>query len=228
MRQKRRSEPKKTAKVKQLAFLNHLAAKGTRFNVSEACRKAVVSRAQVYRWLATDKKFKAAYDEVQESRFDLIEATLHGKAVNEKDTTALIFLCKTLLKNRGYVEGGRVTVTDTGPILARVIDDLLSGNTTIDRAALELTRAGVALPETLKIMLAKQTTSESEEYGDGPTEAELDRRYHEAIAKVEQQRQVFVPERQAEVAAMKEEMRDVGSWRDVNIELPKGEDHEKQ
>lgn len=102
-----------------------------------------------------------------------------------------------------------------------------SGEMTPRDAAYHLQVNGLALPEILKIELSKDK-EEGDGYDEGPTSEELDRRFLEGIANVEKEREHFVPARQAEVAAMKEEMKDVGSWRDGNIKLPKGEDYEEK
>lgn len=69
---------------------------------------------------------KEAYDEASEVTGDEIELTLLNKALGKRDdkgnwtqlpdTTALIFLAKTKLKHRGYVERNEVTGADGGAV----------------------------------------------------------------------------------------------------------------
>lgn len=182
------------------------------FNISESCKAAVIGRRTFYNWLESDSDFSSKFEELKESRDDAIEAALFSKAVTDKDTTALIFLCKTLLKNKGYVEGGRVLVTDTGPALAKIIDALLEGKTTLDQAALELTKAGIPLPESIKIMLGRYTVPEAEPCYDAPSVEELEQRAQERFAAIEEQRRCFLPERRKEIQQLKEELKQHDSF----------------
>lgn len=62
-----------------------------------------VTRATVYNWVNSDAEFKKSINDARETFGDLIEHKLL-EHVNKGDKTILIFLAKTLLKNRGYVE----------------------------------------------------------------------------------------------------------------------------
>lgn len=73
-------------------------------NVSKACEVVGISRTTYYKWVDKDDKFKKALKDAEENFFDALETTMFSKAITEKDTTMLIWLSKTKMKHRGYVE----------------------------------------------------------------------------------------------------------------------------
>jgi AcrR family transcriptional regulator len=201
------SQKRKTPELKRL-FLKSYASSS--YCISSACEEIGVGRRTFYNWLEKDAGFKVAFEDLGESRLDAIEKAIYKRGVEDEDTTALIFLAKTLCKGRGYLEGARIATVDRSPVLARVLDDLLAGTTTIERAALILTKEGLPLPEAIKTLLAKVTPPEP--LDDGPAfnadPAEMDERYRNAIEKCAHQRAVFVPERIAEVEEIKRGLRE--------------------
>ena len=218
------SKPKKAAaNAIQARFLKAFIDPKNRFSISAACSAAGIGRTTFYRWLATCAKFKEAWEERQEQRLDVIESALHAKAIDEKDTTALIFMAKTLCRGRGYVEGGKVPVVDKSPVFLEVLDDLMAGSIDIQTAALKLTREGLALPRAIELMLSRAELPEPGSDYNSPTPEEFDKRYKEAIEASEQQRVTFVPMRQAEVAALKEAMKN-DSWKNTNTTKEKPHD----
>ena len=72
-------------------------------NISEACKKAKISRRSFYNYLRDDEEFKEAVEEIEESLIDLAESELYNQ-ISKENTTALIFFLKTKGKKRGYVE----------------------------------------------------------------------------------------------------------------------------
>jgi hypothetical protein len=183
------------------------------FNISECCKTSGIGRRTFYNWLADDLQFKADFEELNESRFDAIESALHSRAVTDKDTTALIFLAKTLLKNRGYIEGNKISVDGASSVVRNAIDELIAGTTTVDMAALKIAREGIPLPKVLEIMLSKQEINEPENDLTCITAEELERRFQEGIAATEKQRLEFLSTRQQEVAELKESMKSVDSFK---------------
>lgn len=79
--------------------------------VTKACEKADISRTTYYEWRKEDPAFAIACDYVQEHVGDFVESKLY-KLVNDENATAVIFYCKTKLKNRGYVERIETTGKD--------------------------------------------------------------------------------------------------------------------
>ena len=68
-----------------------------------ACKQVGIDRTTHYRWYNEDKKYKEACDDLKDVTLDFAESQLH-KQIKEGNTTATIFLLKTLGKKRGYVE----------------------------------------------------------------------------------------------------------------------------
>ena len=72
-------------------------------NITIACKNTGIARQTYYDWLSRDKDFAAAVDEVMEERGDFVENAL-DKLIQAGNPAAIIFYCKTKLKNRGFVE----------------------------------------------------------------------------------------------------------------------------
>lgn len=106
-----KAEEKKsiTTKEKKKKFVNAFAARLC--NVSKVCELVGISRQTFYRWRDEDDKFKKEIQDAQEKFYDDIETTMYNKAIVEKDTTMLIWLSKTKMKHRGYVEKVEQDVT---------------------------------------------------------------------------------------------------------------------
>jgi hypothetical protein len=88
-------------KERQERFLKHFdESKGI---ISLACQKTGITRACYYKWMENDPKFKEKCEEVSEGVIDIVESKLLS-AIDDEDTTAIIFYLKTKGKKRGYVE----------------------------------------------------------------------------------------------------------------------------
>ena len=74
-------------------------------NISVACRKTNISRQTYYDWIDKSDTFKRQCEHAREDFYDFAESKLH-KLINEGTTAAIIFFCKTKLRNRGYNEHG--------------------------------------------------------------------------------------------------------------------------
>ena len=68
-----------------------------------------VSRQTVYNWIENDPDFKDAIKNAREVFFDLVETKIIQK-VEAGDNTMLIFVAKTLMKQRGYVERQELSI----------------------------------------------------------------------------------------------------------------------
>ena len=92
----------KQLKKKQSEFLEEYSSSWG--NITIACKNFGITRRTFYNWLE-EEPFKLAIEELDiiERKKDRIEDALMTK-VEQGDTTAIIFACKTLLKDRGYVE----------------------------------------------------------------------------------------------------------------------------
>lgn len=87
---------------KKILFLKALDAR--LLNVTKACEAVSISRALAYKWRESDPEFKSKWEEVEEAFKDKIETCMFTKAITEQDNTMLIWLSKTKLRDRGYVE----------------------------------------------------------------------------------------------------------------------------
>ena len=77
------------------------------FSVSEAALAAGVHRSTIYRWLKNvedNSRFIEEYYIIKLVKKDLFEAQLFER-VMAGETRAIIYACKTYLKDRGYGEG---------------------------------------------------------------------------------------------------------------------------
>lgn len=106
-----KAEAKKalTTKQRQRLFLEALSKR--LLNVSAACKVVGISRNTAYRWRDTCDAFKKEWDNVEEEFYDNIETAMFSKATIDKDTTMLIWLSKTKMKHRGYVEKTETDIT---------------------------------------------------------------------------------------------------------------------
>lgn len=80
-------------------------------NISTAIKVVGIARSTVYDWINKSDTFKKAKEEIEENFFDGIETAIFSKAIVEKDNTMLIFLAKTKMKSRGYIEAEEHNVT---------------------------------------------------------------------------------------------------------------------
>lgn len=87
---------------KKAKFLKALEAR--MMNVTAACEAVEISRSIAYKWKSNDPDFAEKWKEVEESFYDKLETTMFAKALTEQDNTMLIWLSKTKMKHRGYVE----------------------------------------------------------------------------------------------------------------------------
>jgi hypothetical protein len=88
--------------VKKQALVN--AMKKYFSNITSACDACHISRATFYSWYNKDSLFRENIDDLRMLLDDNIETTAISKCLNDRDTTMLIFMLKTRMKARGYVE----------------------------------------------------------------------------------------------------------------------------
>ncbi len=98
----------KTGKAeRQDAFIKAYLANA--FNISSACRLIAIDRSTYYKWLE-EPEFKSKLNDAKEAKKDFIESMLLEK-VAKGDTIAIIFACKCLLADRGYIEKNQTHIT---------------------------------------------------------------------------------------------------------------------
>lgn len=88
--------------------------------ISPSCRAVGIDRETYYNWRRKDPNFDKACKEIEETQGDMVENRLLTR-INEGDTIATIFYCKTKLKNRGYVERQELTGKDGEQLRQTVI-----------------------------------------------------------------------------------------------------------
>ena len=71
--------------------------------VSTACRNSGVGKSSYYNWLQEDPEFASVAHEIISEQGDFVEGQLL-KQIKYGNVTAIIFYCKTKLKDRGYTE----------------------------------------------------------------------------------------------------------------------------
>lgn len=87
--------------------------------VTTACKQAGITRRTYYDWLAKDKNFKAAVEDISNVALDFAESKLH-KLIRDENPTAIIFYLKTKGKKRGYIE--RQEIAHDGAIESKLIE----------------------------------------------------------------------------------------------------------
>lgn len=86
-------------------------------NISASAQVVGIHRSTYYEWLKTDAEFADVINngEYEERMKDFIELQLMKQAA-KNNTAVLIFMAKTRLKDRGYVERQEVTGAGGGPV----------------------------------------------------------------------------------------------------------------
>ena len=126
-------------------------------NLTEVAKALSVSRTTVYEWIETDKHFKQIKEESREALLDFTESQtkilIQGIPIIEvdpddpegkrkkrtgwkerPDTTLIIWVQKTLGKERGYVERSEITGKDGTPLQSKEKVDV----TTLPDSVLDL------------------------------------------------------------------------------------------
>jgi hypothetical protein len=104
--------------------------------------------------------------------------------------------------------------TATRALLQKVLDQGLD----VTEASIQLEMMGVSIPETLRIMLSRQEPPEPEQGSNFiPDDEYLEQAYRAGIARIAEQQEKFVPERQRQVEEIKAECRDFDSFADNTV-----------
>ena len=96
--------------------------------VTMACKSVGISRSAFYLWIAEDKEFKKAVDDIQDIALDFAESHLH-KQIKDNSTAATIFYLKTKGKKRGYIERTEIEQKNTHILDNFNINDLYNKET---------------------------------------------------------------------------------------------------
>lgn len=95
-------------------------------NVTLTCRHMRISREVFYEWVDKYPDFASEVNYIKEhERQDFVEHALFDR-IQKGDTSAIIFACKTLCKNRGYIERHEVVGKDGSSLIpSRMTDEEL-------------------------------------------------------------------------------------------------------
>ncbi|MCX5827673.1 MAG: hypothetical protein NTV58_06695 [Deltaproteobacteria bacterium] len=191
---------------RQRAFVTAYIA--NRFSVAAACRIVGIGRTIFYKWRKSSR-FSQELADAKEERLDVAESCLH-RNIQSGDTTAIIFFLKTQGRGRGYIEATPVRTGEIPPKRAvEILDQLISGIIDITTATLQFTKEGLPLPRSLEILLSKipPPPEPPPELPPGISDEELEAGYQRKMAEIDKQKEDWVPERQAEVQAIKDELK---------------------
>jgi hypothetical protein len=86
-------------------------------NVGEACKMMQIGRDTYLQWLNDDANFRFDVMVLVEEIGDFVENALMKK-IQDGDTQAIMFFCKTKLKHRGYQEDAKAATT--GPSKTKI------------------------------------------------------------------------------------------------------------
>jgi hypothetical protein len=94
-----------------------------------------------------------------------------------------------------------------------ILDRLLSAEIDVTTAALQFSREGIPLPETLRVLLSKTVPEPPPpDLPEVIKDEELERLYREQMSKIKKQEETWVPERNGDIRKLKEELKDVESF----------------
>lgn len=94
-------------------------------NVTVTCRKMQINPWTFYDWQEKFPEFKEQVQYIKETeRQDFVEHALFDR-ISKGDTTAIIFACKTICKNRGYVERHEVVGKEGKDLFASLSEEEL-------------------------------------------------------------------------------------------------------
>ena len=96
--------------IKKKAFIEaYISSFG---NITKSCRKSSIDRGTYYNWINKDEDFAKAISEIEpkEMLVDLAEDAL-VQNIKSGSTPEILFLLKTLGKDRGYIE--KIQTEDT-------------------------------------------------------------------------------------------------------------------
>lgn len=149
---------------------------------------------------------REAYEELRNDRVERMERALFEQG-EKGNVQAIMFLLRTLGKDRGYAEAKPQNVGAALPEEAReILRAVLEGEKSVKDAAIRLEMLGVPLPESIRVLLSKEVLEEQDpsagEYSVISPE-EMAARQAAKLEELARQRAEFLPERRAEVENLK-------------------------
>ena len=119
---------------------------------------------------------------------------------------------RLLMQHMGMLDRTRYAKTNVRGETASILNDLYEDKITPTQAALRFDMSGIPIPESVRLMVQREK-EEPESQDDGQyatlTPEDMDKRDQERMAALKEEREKFVPERQAEVRQIKAELSQV-------------------
>ncbi|MDO4587972.1 MAG: hypothetical protein Q4C95_11865 [Planctomycetia bacterium] len=88
--------------------------------VSDACKKAHISRTTFYEWVKSDEEFRKRVDEINDIAIDFVESKMF-RLIQKGDGRMIQFFLSTKGKKRGYVT--REEIREVRPPIIQVSQD---------------------------------------------------------------------------------------------------------
>lgn len=161
-------------------------------------------------WEGTNIKLKPANEISPEKRALLAELSQGengGFKIKLHDKLAAL---EKVMKHLGMYDKNRQAASRPADITRTTLKAVQDGVMNVDDALLSLDMEGIPIPESLRILAARQKKEDDGPKDDGsysPTsEEEMAARAAKRRKEIEDQHKNFVPERQAEIQALKEEL----------------------
>jgi hypothetical protein len=197
---KTKAKPRIIKEDNKRAFL--VALRTNAGNISESCKAAQISRGSYYKWLNIDPDFAQACQDIKESMIDLAESKLYQEIENS-NLTAIIFYLKCQAKHRGYSEHHSAPDAEERKILT----EYAAGTIDAIQAGTRYAMIGRPLPDVLRMQLAKMEPPETDAGDEGVyTDEELDADFQAMAAKVDEEKDRWLPNRREQVAEMKRDL----------------------
>lgn len=194
-----------STKAIQDKFLEALA--NNRFCIYKACKAAEIVRQTFYNWLEADNDFAEKYNDLNEAKIDAWEEALHRNIIAGAEVST-IFALKTKGRKRGY--GDRPMPSKEA---VAIINDLLAEKITTKEAAYKLYMIGEQIPDVMKIELEKTPVEvPPPELPPAMSDDELEEAYQKGLAKQEEEKEKFLPQRRKEVQEIKDELKNIDSF----------------
>jgi len=137
---------------------------------------------------------------------ELKQGEMGGWSIKLHDKLAAI---EKGMKHLGLYDKGRQAASMPSEITRNTLKAVRAGTMTVDQAILDLDMEGISIPDSLRILAARQKAD------DGPPDdgsyspvspEEMASRAARRREQIESQKKTFLPERQADVQAIKEEL----------------------
>ncbi|MBI5518601.1 MAG: terminase small subunit [Desulfovibrio sp.] len=168
-----------------------------------------LSVADFLDWKGTEIRLKGSASIPEEKKALLVEIRQGkggGWSIKMPDKLAAI---DKVMRHLGMFENANRHMQMPDPRKAEIIRAVRDGKLTVEEAILDLDAEGLPIPESFRILASRRKAEDNRQLDDGryavPTPEEMAEKRKLALEGIQKQLAEFLPERQAEVAAIKEE-----------------------